>query len=66
MRKKQQREISEEPFEKNKKTSPIAGNFMVASPVFSRENYQIWFVKMKSYLEASGLWNVVMSKIQPL
>jgi len=51
---------------KIKKTSPMAGNFMVAPPVFSGENYQIWFVKIKFYLEASGLWDVVMSEIQPL
>jgi len=62
MSKKQQRETSEKPFEKNKKTSPIVGNFMATPPVFSGENYQIWYVKMKSYLEASGLWDVVMSE----
>jgi len=39
---------------------------MAAPPAFSGENYQIWYVKMKSYLEASGLWDVVMSEIQPL
>jgi len=39
---------------------------MAASPVFSGENFEIWSVKMKSYLEASGLWDVVMSEIQPL
>jgi len=44
----------------------MAGNFMAAPPIFSEENYQIWFAKMKSYLEASGLWNVVMSEIQHL
>jgi len=33
----------------------MAGNFMAAPSVFSGENYQIWSVKMKSYLEASGL-----------
>jgi len=44
----------------------MAGNFMAAPPVFLGENYQIWSVKMKSYLEASGLWDVVMSEIQPL
>jgi len=41
-------------------------NFMAAPPVFSGENFEIWSVKMKSYLEASGLWNVVMSEIPPL
>jgi len=40
---------------KIKKTSPMVENFMATPPVFSRENYQIWSVKMKSYLEASGL-----------
>jgi len=44
----------------------MAKNFMAAPPIFSGENYQIWSVKMKSYLEASGLWDVVMSEIQPL
>ena len=51
---------------KIKKTSPMIGNFLAVPPVFSRENYQIWSVKMKSYLEASGLWDVVMFEIQPL
>jgi len=41
-------------------------NFRAAPPVFSGENYQIWYVKMKSYLEASGLWDAVMSEIQLL
>jgi len=39
---------------------------MAAPLVFSGENYQIWSVKMKYYLEASGLWDVVMSEIQLL
>jgi len=56
-RRKQQRETSEQPFEKNK-TSPIAENFMIAPSIFSGENYQIWSVKMKSYLEASGFCDV--------
>ena len=30
-------------------------NFMAAPPIFSGENFEIWSVKMKSYLEASGL-----------
>jgi len=38
-------------------------NFMTAPPIFSGENYQIWSFKMKSYLKASGLWDVVMSEI---
>ena len=44
----------------------MVGNFMAAPSVFSEKNYQIWSVKMKSYLEVSGLWDVVMSEIQPL
>ena len=44
----------------------MAENFMTAPPVFSGENFEIWSVKMKSYLEASGLWDVVMSEIQLL
>jgi len=39
---------------------------MAAPPVFFGENYQIWSVKLKFYQEASGLWDVVMSEIQPL
>jgi len=39
---------------------------MAAPPIFSGENYQIWSIKMKSYLEASDLWDVVMSEIQSL
>jgi len=39
---------------------------MAAPPIFFEENYQIWSIKMKSYLKASGLWDVVMSEIQPL
>jgi len=38
---------------------------MAAPPIFSDENFEIWSVKMKSYLEESGLWDVVMSEIQP-
>jgi len=37
------------------KTSPMVQNFITAPPIFSRENYQIWYVKMKSYLETSDL-----------
>jgi len=39
----------------------MAGNFMATPPVFLGENFEIWSVKMKSYLEASGLWDIVMS-----
>ena len=33
-------------------------------PQFSRENYQIWTVKMKSYLKAFGLWGYVIEDKQ--
>ena len=41
-------------------------NFMLAPPMFTGENYQIWAVKMESYLQASDLWDVVTSEIPPL
>ncbi|MBA0817937.1 hypothetical protein Gohar_027877, partial [Gossypium harknessii] len=28
-------------------------------PVFTRENYHVWIVKMRTYLQAQNLWNVV-------
>ncbi|XP_049375495.1 uncharacterized protein LOC125840568 [Solanum verrucosum] len=34
-----------------------------ASKIFTGENYQIWSVKMKSYLEAYDLWEVVMEDV---
>ena len=37
----------------------------LATLVFSGENYQIWVVKMKSYLRALGLWNVVETRREP-
>lgn len=30
-----------------------------APPVFSKENYAIWSVKMEAYLRAFDLWEVV-------
>ena len=38
----------------------MAGNgFLSTPPVFTGENYQIWAVKMESYLEACDLWDLV-------
>ncbi|XP_071926089.1 uncharacterized protein [Coffea arabica] len=34
-------------------------NFLSNPPNFTGENYQIWAVKMKSYLDANDLWDVV-------
>ena len=31
----------------------------VAPPVFDREHYHIWAVKMKAYLDANDLWKDV-------
>ena len=33
--------------------------------VLSRENYQIWVVKMKTYLSAFDLWDVVEQEKEP-
>jgi len=38
---------------------------MAAPPVFSGEHYEIWSVKMKTYLEASRLWESVNTEGQP-
>jgi len=60
-------EDNDEPFKnKKKKPSLMVQNFMAAPSIFSRKNYQIWVVKMKSYILASGLWDVVMFEIQSL
>ncbi|XP_044475713.1 uncharacterized protein LOC123203416 [Mangifera indica] len=37
----------------------------VTAPVFSGENYAAWAVKMKAYLRASDLWDVVEVDKQP-
>lgn len=34
-------------------------------PVFAGENYNIWAVKMKTYLQAHDLWNVVLNDTEP-
>ncbi|TXG46650.1 hypothetical protein EZV62_011029 [Acer yangbiense] len=36
-----------------------SSNATLHVPQFSRENYQIWTVKMKSYIKAFGLWDYV-------
>ncbi|XP_034680373.1 uncharacterized protein LOC117910412 [Vitis riparia] len=33
--------------------------------VFNGEHYHIWVVKMRFYLRSQGLWNVMMSKVDP-
>ncbi|XP_017628753.1 uncharacterized protein LOC108471684 [Gossypium arboreum] len=34
-------------------------------PIFAGENYNIWAVKMRTYLQAHDLWNVVQNDIEP-
>ncbi|KAG8499326.1 hypothetical protein CXB51_005873 [Gossypium anomalum] len=34
-------------------------------PVFAGENYNIWALKMKTYLQAHDLWNVVLNDTEP-
>ncbi|XP_016679082.1 uncharacterized protein [Gossypium hirsutum] len=34
-------------------------------PVFTSENYHIWVIKMKTYLQAHDLWNVVENDTEP-
>ncbi|XP_017618144.1 uncharacterized protein LOC108462742 [Gossypium arboreum] len=36
-----------------------------APPVFNGEGYHIWVVKMKTYLQAFGLWKVINSNVEP-
>ena len=33
--------------------------------VFIGDNYQVWAIKMKSYLRALSLWEVVESEVDP-
>ncbi|XP_040940170.1 uncharacterized protein [Gossypium hirsutum] len=34
-------------------------------PIFAGENYNIWAMKMKKYLQAHDLWNVVLNDTEP-
>ncbi|KAK5810877.1 hypothetical protein PVK06_026194 [Gossypium arboreum] len=42
-----------------------SGFSLAAPPVFSGEGYHIWVVKMRIYLQAFDLWEVVNSDIEP-
>lgn len=33
---------------------------------FTEENHHIWAIKMKAYLKAQSLWNVVENDVDPL
>ncbi|XP_016702317.1 disease resistance protein RGA2-like [Gossypium hirsutum] len=39
--------------------------FKTAPPVFNGEGYHIWVVKMKTYLQAFDLWEVINSDVEP-
>ena len=34
-------------------------------PVFAGENYGLWYAKMKTYLRAQSLWEIVKNKSNP-
>lgn len=34
-------------------------------PFFNGENYHIWAIKMKAYLKAQSLWDVVENDLEP-
>ena len=38
----------------------------MAPPVFDGDNYQMWVVRMETYLEALDLWEAVEEEIQSL
>ncbi|GKV37176.1 hypothetical protein SLEP1_g45235 [Rubroshorea leprosula] len=40
-------------------------SFMAKTPVFNGHNYPVWLVKMKAYLKAFNLWEVVETDQQP-
>nr|GMD17669.1 uncharacterized protein LOC107855189 [Ipomoea batatas] len=37
----------------------VGDSFLSKPPVFTGENYHAWSVKMKTYLEAHGLWEIM-------
>lgn len=42
-----------------------SNNFSLTIPLFKGENYQSWAIKMKSYLKAMSLWDVIENDIDP-
>ena len=44
----------------------MPNNFLSSPPPFNGQNYSIWAVKMKSYLEANDLWKMLQNEQQPL
>ncbi|KAK5785513.1 hypothetical protein PVK06_040105 [Gossypium arboreum] len=49
----------------NHKMMASSGFSPTAPPVFNGEGYHIWMVKMRTYLQAFNLWEVVNSDIEP-
>ncbi|XP_015165534.1 uncharacterized protein [Solanum tuberosum] len=44
-----------------------SNNFLGAgNPMFTGENYHIWVIKMKAYLKALSLWEIIESEDDPL
>ncbi|XP_052482968.1 uncharacterized protein LOC128036130 [Gossypium raimondii] len=43
-----------------------SGFSLAPPPVFNGEGYNIWVVKMKTYMQAFDLWEVVNSDVEPL
>ena len=42
-----------------------SSSFLPPPPVFAREIYHVWATKMKTYLRAHGLWEVVDTRSNP-
>ena len=40
-------------------------NYSLSVPLIKGENYQSWAIKMKSYLKALSLWDVIENDIDP-
>ena len=38
-----------------------SANFPAKTPVFTRQNYGVWAIKMETYLKAFDLWEIVES-----
>ena len=39
--------------------------FAISPPIFLGENYAMWSIKMKAYLQAFDLWDVTESRRDP-
>ena len=41
-------------------------NFSPPIPLFKGENYHSWAIKMKAYLQALNLWEIIESDVEPI